>query len=386
MRSPTETLFDTTGLRVFRVPYPSLICVMTFSSYADPLADEDGWPSARSGFAAEFLNRHKIDAVHIVTAQNDWFQSRAMHDAVLTIRKVVGGKKPCFTYGSSMGGYGAIRFAGALGAQRAIAISPQYALDRAVVPFETRWRAEAKSVHFLKWPEVATPPLVIAIFDPHNLDALHVERWVAERPVLRVALPYSGHPAGAYLAELGLLSRTVLDILSDRFDPVAFAREVRTRRRTSGRYYCSLSEAQPPWRRGLRLRLMRRAVLTASNSTQYTSQLAILLYRAGQDGEAEQFHRRAMRLSGNAPIFAFRYSLFLQRVGQFDRALAAARIAADGHPTSVAIQRHVCRLSLLAGPPNLVRSWLMLMNAGTHMLIRLAWRQQWADFGRLGQP
>lgn len=379
MLATPDMLWSTAAITVRRVPHPTLVCVVTFGNYVDaPAAD-------RPGFAEAFLHGQAIDAVHVLSRSNDWFQTAEMPRVVAAIRAATAGKR-VFTYGSSMGGFAAIRFAGGLGAIRAIAISPQYTLDRRVVPWEGRWRPEAARLRFLAWPEDGPPPPATVFFDPRGPDAPHVALWAARRTVLRVPLPYSGHPAGAYLAELDLLRPAVLDILADRFDPAALIALARARRREAGRTFAALADAQPPSRRGLAIGLMRRAAATTPGSTQYASELAIRLHRAGQAPDAETWHRRALAMADNDPVFLFRLSRFLERQGRFAEAAVPAQAAAAARPYDATLHRHAWRVARLAGPPGPVQAGLRLQNAVAAWLIGFTWRRGWPAWGRLGTP
>ena len=107
-----------------------------------------------------------------------------------------------------MGGYAAIRFASAVGADTAIALSPQYGLGWPAAPFETRFRREGpKHVRGAPGPwhrsDAVTP---YVFFDPHDLDALHERRIRRFYPRTRsIPLPRSGHATGIVLQESGLL-------------------------------------------------------------------------------------------------------------------------------------------------------------------------------------
>ena len=284
-----------------------------------------------------------------------------------------------------MGGYAALRFAGALGAEAAIAISPQYSLDRRVVPFERRWRREAARLRFLPWPDPAPPPAVI-FYDPRGPDGAHAALWAAGRPATLVPLPHAGHPAGMFLVQAGLLGPAVLDVLARRLDAPALLRAARARRRHSAQYLAMLAGAQPPWRRGLALRLMQAAVAAAPLMTLYASRLAGMLYRAGADEEAEAWHRSALALAPDDPALLFRLSLFLQRHGRLAEAGLLASRAAALHPASAALARHAARLRRMQGAPSVVRLALRGHNALAHGLTRAAWRRGWPNLGRVEQP
>lgn len=373
-------------MRAWRVPHPSPACVVTFGNYED---QPEGWAT---GFGQGFLDRAGLDAIHVVPRANDWYQHGDMPAALAAVRAAAAGK-PVFTYGSSMGAYAALRFGGALGAAAAIALSPQFSLDPAVVPHERRWRPEAARLRFLDWdrPGFAPAPGIV-FYDPCGPDAAHAALWAASGPMTPVPLPHAGHPAGAFLAQTGLLGPAVLDIVHGQFDAPALLRLARARRRRSGQYLLMLAAAQPPRRRGLRLRLMQAAAEATPEHTLYGSRLAILLYRAGRDAEAEAWHRRVLAMAPpDDPRFLFRLSLFLQRHGRYAEAAELAAQAAALDPLSAALARHLARLRLLAGAGGPrwrmpVRLALQLHNAALHRAARLAWRRGWADVGRLEQP
>jgi len=374
-------LLESPCLRAWRVSHPSEVCVVTFANYRDSPSDP---VQDVPGFGEAFLDGQRIDAIHVAGNGNDWFQYPEMPEALAAIRAAAGGRR-LFTYGSSMGGYAAIRFAGALGAEGAIAISPQYSLDRRVVPSERRWRREAARLRFLPWPD-PDPPGAVIFYDPCGPDGAHAGLWAAERPAVLVPLPHAGHPAGMFLLQAGLLGPAVLDILAGRFDRPALLRAARARRRQSGHYLAMLAGAQPPWRRRLAMRLLRAAMEAAPLMTLYPSRLAGMLYRAGEDTEAEHWHRHALALAPDDPALLFRLSLFLQRHGRLAEAGTLAAQASAWHPASATLARHATRLRRMQHALGPVRAALRGHNALMHRLTRLAWRRGWPNLGRVEQP
>lgn len=372
-------LLETPNLVVLHVPHPSAACVVTFGNYVDVPTEQP------KGFGEAFLDQHGIDAVHVVGRGNDWYQYDEMPEVLAAIRAAVGGDRRVLTYGSSMGGYAALRFAGALGAAGAIAISPQYSLDPEAVPFERRWRPEARRIRFRPWPDDHPPPGIV-FYDPHGPDRLHVDLWSAGRDLVRVAIPYAEHPAATFLAETGLLGSTVLDIVADRFDPASLLREARKRRRQSGKYWITLARQQPAGRRGLALRLAHRAVQAQPLIQDYASTTAMMLYRAGEYAAAEQLHARALARAPEDPVLLFRSSLFLTRMGRFDDALALARHAAGADPASLPLRRHARQLAAIAGLPLPLLACCKAYNAGLRWLTRTAWRRGGPVMGRLAHP
>ena len=376
---PDAIVMETPRLRAFRVPSPSATLVVTFSNYVE--GGERHQP-----FGERFFAHHGIDAIHVVAKDNHWFDLPETAALLAAIRDAAGGK-PLLTYGSSMGGYAAIRFAAALGAARAIAISPQYALDRRIVPFERRWRHEARRLRLAATRAEPDAPPAIVFFDPHNPDARHVEHWARERVVEAVPLAYAGHPAATFLAQVGLLGESLLAIVDGRFDAAATVREARARRRRSGQYFTQLAAAQPVHRRRCALAIVGRAIAISPQSADYRGIHAVLLYRAGREAEAEAAHRAALALAPDDPLAWFRLSRFLQRIGRHAEALAPAEAALRADPGSAALRRHRREvLNALAAPPNPLRPWARTINRLRHLHNRLGWARGWPALDRLARP
>ncbi len=66
--------------------------------------------------------------IGVLKNNNNWYQSDSIITALSCINKL--NRKSITTYGASMGGYAAINFASALGAEFFIAICPQYTTNR----------------------------------------------------------------------------------------------------------------------------------------------------------------------------------------------------------------------------------------------------------------
>jgi hypothetical protein len=91
------------------------------------------------GFAEEFCEQYQLDAVFVNCVSNEWYQYADLPEALSAIRSFAAPWERRVTYGSSMGGYAALRFAAAVGAQRSIAIGPQYSPRPSVILGENRY-------------------------------------------------------------------------------------------------------------------------------------------------------------------------------------------------------------------------------------------------------
>ncbi len=351
--APTQVLFASPDLRVVLRRAPDgggRPLVVTFDSLnADLNLD-------RPGFGEAWLRDVGHDAVHVVSADNAWYQHPDMGPACEAIRAAARGRSRVVTYGSSMGGYAALRFAEAVGAAAAVAISPQFSIDPARVPFETRWTEYADGLRFL-WEQdeggpADAPSLKTAyvIYDPTEDDRRHVELLSRRYPVVPFTLPYAGHPAGTFLAEAQLLAPSVLAMIEGVFDPETLRAQVRAARRRSGKYHFILSERQPAWRPRLSHRLAAEAARLNPASGAYLSAQARSLEALGDLDEAERLRRRAVELMPLEPAFRLPLAaLRLRRGAGADEITAlAAGLGALGAKRTAYFQRAV-KLLFLAG-------------------------------------
>ena len=137
-------------------------------------------------------------------------------------------------YGASMGGYAAAAFSGACPGADVVAISPQSTLDRALVPWETRYKTA--------WDRDFTGPYgdaaqvsgaarrVTILYDPYEpLDAGHVTRF-ANPNVLKLRAPLMGHRLGSSLHQMGILTPIILGALDGTLTAEDFYTRLRARR------------------------------------------------------------------------------------------------------------------------------------------------------------
>ncbi len=179
-----------------------------------------------------FLQSRKIDAIHFISRDNDWYQYAELPEAARAAAEITSAYKRVVAYGSSMGGYAAIRFGGLVGAKTAVALSPQYSIHPKIVPFENRWAGDAARIEFIydEKPPCAFTETSIVFFDPHDADKQHVELFRGKTKLCEVRTPNGGHPCGSFLAETGLLQDILMQVASGDFDPASIQREIRRRR------------------------------------------------------------------------------------------------------------------------------------------------------------
>jgi hypothetical protein len=125
------------------------------------------------------------------------------------------------TLGNSMGGFGAIAFAGRLrGCTAAIAFCPQSSVHPAVAPFETRWPEWTGEISRWDLPDATThlvPHVSYDLFYGLNdaIDVQHADRFRARGlPNLRLhGVEAGGHEVARYLKARGRLADTLRELI-----------------------------------------------------------------------------------------------------------------------------------------------------------------------------
>lgn len=304
------------------------VLVITFDSYTDEGTLD------RPGFGENFLRSRRIDAAHVVPRYNRWYQYPEIPQLASLLGGVAGGYARTITYGSSMGGYAAIRLAGAVGAHAALAISPQFSIDPAVVPFDSRWLDDARAIDFSlerDWQPEFDGTAYIA-YDPNDVDARHFDLFAQRTRVIPIGLHGAGHPCTGFLAETNLLQRLVVEIAEERFDLAAFVAEARLRRRRSALFVSSLADrCRNPERR---VRLCRRAAELAPDNPALAMRYGLSLCQTGRITEARQACEEALAQNPDDPVRLCEYSEFLIRIHHWERADAVMSAVVDRWPAS----------------------------------------------------
>jgi hypothetical protein len=318
---------------------------ITFDNYGSaPTFDRDG-------FGERFFMSRGVSVIVVLGRGNDWYQYPDMPDAIAAICDVVAGADRIMTYGSSMGGYAALRFADAMGAHACLALSPQYSNDPVKTPFEWRWGQEAATVNWL--PEIdgelrsAISPVVM--FDSRGADGRHAEMIARDITILPVALPYTGHPVTTYLGSVGLLEDAALSVLDGHFERAAFEREARARRRGSSVHVSELALRQPPHRRRTATALARHALALNPGSELMMHILAKTLTLQGSYVEALPLHAEAVRKSGGFLGYALPYSEALAAAGDVPAAMALAETMIEQEPGYAQLHSWIGHLFWITG-------------------------------------
>jgi hypothetical protein len=308
-------LFSNERLLVRRsAQYSCRSLVVAFDPYTDNRRLD------RTAFGELFAERYKLDMVFVLSRDNDWYQYEELQEALAPVAELSGAYDRVISYGSSMGGYAAIRFGRWAGARTAAALSPQYSINPAVCPWENRWGMESTNIEFVLESSAAANGSVrdaLIFFDPHDLDARHVELFRSICCVHPIRLPWSGHPCGGFLSDLKLLSDAILNIAHDAFDPTSFERRCRQKRNQSSQYLLTLASHLKPHHKRTRRQLAELAAKVNPEDPGNHSLCGQLLSSLGDFGDAEVCHRRALRPSPAIPLFSVATAITFKRRAVF---------------------------------------------------------------------
>jgi hypothetical protein len=246
-------------------------CVVTFSPF------EDNHALGRPGFEQGFLRRARVDAIHVIPRGNHAYQYADLPELCRQVAKVTSTYARIVAYGSSMGGYAAIRYGGWAGADVALALSPQFTLDPWRRPFDGRWPDHVRNVQFLHEHGRVPVRQAIVVYDPSDrYDDAHARLLRTLTHVIPVPLTGCGHPCTGLLADLGLLHPMALDVCDRTFAPDAliadfgrrceespqfhFVRASRTRDRNERYRLMNEAAARAPTHGGMILALAEAAI------------------------------------------------------------------------------------------------------------------------------
>ncbi|QGZ34199.1 hypothetical protein [Stappia indica] len=154
---------------------------------------EDG---PRRPFAHHILAPLGYRTLNLVPASNDWYQSEGIEEALDAVRKRSRGEHTV-GFAASMGAFGLVNYADLLGLDAALAFSPQFALERSLVPFETRCEDDAIRMGPFPRHRITTRPqperLVVYYDDEYDLDTQQVDRIAEHLDFTRVPCPGAVH-------------------------------------------------------------------------------------------------------------------------------------------------------------------------------------------------
>jgi hypothetical protein len=268
-------------------------------------------------FAQPLADRMGIDIVHVIPRRADWYHYPDMDDCLAAVRPFL--DSATLAYGSSMGGYAVARFADRLGVARGLCLSPQYSIQKRIVPFESRWQEFAQRIAFLHDDAIAPRRAQLWLFADLCFDAeeRHVRLIAESGPTQIVSVPYGGHPVGRPLVEVKVLQPILQAFLDGTEDRAGFERMIAgAMERSPTALLRRLGLARGVARNAL---LEQIIALEPENPT-VRFRLGLVLLRAGRISEAEAQLAPVLRAAPR-PQLAARYRRTCETLGVAPRLL-----------------------------------------------------------------
>lgn len=183
----------------------------------------------RLGFAEQVFIKYGVPYICFISKYNHWWQTDEMKPAVEAATQFTRSYEHAVSYGVSMGAFGALISADRLGVSDVLAFSPQVDLDDAM-PLHPLWRRDLSNWKVQSTLEdlPSSGTRVFCVYDPLvKADRKHAEALKARCNVVSIRTPNSGHSSSAFLAELGVLRESVLNLVDNSINASTLRAAVR---------------------------------------------------------------------------------------------------------------------------------------------------------------
>jgi hypothetical protein len=179
--------------------------------------------------APEFMKASQIGSILFVIDKTRSWGNALIYNKVVEIVTQKTSGKTVYCIGNSMGGFLAILFSKALDAKRVLAITPQWSIDRAIVPQEKRWKNYTKNI-----PEIIHKDLsesfdanigYLVMFGDDQDEGIHTPFFKLAQECNLLKFKNTGHNLASYLKEQGVL----YEIINTWFDSEDFSTTLRKR-------------------------------------------------------------------------------------------------------------------------------------------------------------
>ena len=168
------------------------------------IAFSDPWHKGREGRLLPRIDPLALgySVIDFVATEPNWFPADDMAALLPVVCGLLDGFSRRITFGFSQGGYGALKFSAALGADISIAFSPQFSIDPRVVKgdrFGHLFRSQHNVGMGLARGDCICPSYVFS--DPFDrTDRQHVDLIARAIDIRQLAMPFFGHSTAGLFA------------------------------------------------------------------------------------------------------------------------------------------------------------------------------------------
>jgi hypothetical protein len=296
-----------------------------------------------AGFGQAMLLGAGVDVLAIKSAADTWYQNLRDGD-LRRLAGAIAGWEERAGYGSSMGGYAAVRFAAALRLHRVLALSP---VADILPDWEPRYLADRAQIKrpMLLGDHLSAAVRYLVAYDPQLAEdarqVAELQRLIPAGALHLVTIPRAGHPVGPWLRDAGVLKPFALAALTT--GDVSAVRLPRRRERPAPALY-AIAERCLARRPAVGLAVNARALALAPGWGELYVQRGKLLLRLGQDTDGLIAIRYAETLlPANPHVPAFLAQLLAAR-GARAEALAVLAAAQARLPDAAVLREEHVRL------------------------------------------
>lgn len=207
---------DTRALRITATPGDTDTAVVAFSGVGfqlEQIPQEEFVTTLQGATHSRFF---------VVDKRRSWYNATAS-DIIAILTPYLARYRKVVTLGNSMGGFGAVYFASRLpNVRSAISFSPQFSVDAALVPCETRWDAYRSRItswtvrHAME--QVSGKPEILLFFGAEEREddehRVLFEQYATDQTAI-VSLAEAHHGTARYFKRNDLLTRLLDAIIVD---------------------------------------------------------------------------------------------------------------------------------------------------------------------------
>jgi len=201
-----QTILETDGLRIRYSPGQTDVLFVSFTGVLHGLGG-----IAIDEFAGSARAHH---CLFVSDMKRTWYNGDGVATSIcevvaekvreLKLRRVI-------TIGNSMGGFGAILFARLLGANAAIAFSPQFSFDRKIVPGEHRWSEYRDAISTWRFPTALPYHRATRYFIFSGTDSMEMQHTTLFPKASNVSIFFvaGGHSVAQAIKDTGQLAKVI---------------------------------------------------------------------------------------------------------------------------------------------------------------------------------
>ncbi|WP_147426294.1 tetratricopeptide repeat protein [Teichococcus wenyumeiae] len=343
---PSQILFEDENLLVRAVSGDRTKAAVSFASLRE----------RKQGFGEAYFTRTNTPAVYFISKADNWYLTPSTMAGCAVARTYLDrlGFGAVFTYGTSMGAYGAAMCSTAIQADSCLLLAPQWSANPAAPPYEERWKGEARSVDFSTENlavQISLSAQKWIIADLRSPDAKHAIFFNRVPKSEIINMPFGGHFIPAFLQECGALKAILDHAYSATLSSEVARRLARPNRMKSSFYWETIGRSafENEKRFGTNslgrrsIPFMRHAHAIAPKNERIGLSLAHFLIDAGRADEALAIFKLVADLDlGNHRAWRG-ISRCHTKLRNFSQAVAAARFAAALAPESEDLKRVLAR-------------------------------------------